>query len=226
MYKIKLKIMKKIVLKIKKQIKNNPNKKIVVWFVGSFSSGKTTQAKLIYNQFSKEPIIINRKIKEDIWLKASLFNEVSNIGITSDKQCSGADTINNKFTRRLSVAYCAKNSNIVLVDGALFSNVWWEMFLKNFDKILLVLLKHDNLESNLDFLRKRRANNKNNTRTLDFEERTVKNMISKIKGADSLYNNADSHMRENDKKIKINSSLPEGEINLIILRKIYNMLRK
>lgn len=215
--------MQKIVKRIKRLLVNN-DMTIIVWFIGAFSSGKTTQARMICEKFSKQPVIVNKKIVGKIKLKGSFFEEVSNIGVVNERACSGADTIGDKTSRSISLGYCARRSNIILIDGALFSNTWWNMILKNSDKVLVVHLHHFDLEDNKTFLKKRRA--ESTGRTLDLADKTIKHLEEKNKGALRTYERADEFMRNKDRKIQVSAVLPKEEINMIILKELYKMIKE
>lgn len=209
--------------KIKKLLKRKPNLRMVVWLVGSFSSGKTTQSKMFCEKFSDERVFINKDVGSKK-IKATLFGKVSNIGLLNDNACSGADNIQDKISRALSVIYCTKNTNITFVDGALFTNSWWDMFLKNSDIILLVLLEHNSFEKNLEYLKNRRGIKE---KDYVFRDRTLKNLKGHNSRAHNIYyKHSEKYLRENDRRIAINASLSKEEIHRKIVKKIYKMIKR
>lgn len=211
--------------KIKKLLRKNKNLRIAVWFIGSFSSGKTTQCKIFCNKFSEKPIFVDKLVlkkgKKNVKIKATFFNEVSNIGLLKDNSCSGADTITDKVSRSLSIRYCSRKSNIVLVDGAMATNTWWQMFLKNFDIILLVYLYHKKIKYNIQFL--------NNRRGLSLEEpikeKTMKNLMSHRARMKSMYRRSPEFLRVNDGRMKLLATLSKEEINEKIMKKVYFLIK-
>lgn len=218
---------KVLIKKIKSLLKQKNKIRIVVWFVGSFSSGKTTQCRLLCYGFSKNKKLINKRINKEkkVWLKASLFGLISNIGLVNDNQCSGADVIPNKTSRSLSVVYCSRRTNIILVDGALFTNSWWDMFQKNSDVLFLVHLKHDDLESNKKLLSKRRQEKVGNNDEIIFEDRTLKNLQGQINRGKNMYEKADEFMRDGDYKIEINATKDIHYIQYKILKSLLQIIR-
>lgn len=201
-------------------------KKIVVWMIGGFSSGKSTQSRNICNYLlnGNEIKIVKRKVKDKIFIKSSLFGIASNLGIVNDNACSGADTVRDKTSRHLSFLYCIKNSNIVFIDAALYTHTWWKMFQDNSDHLLLVHLSHKDIDTNIKFLMKRRkANKKRQVKPMN--ETTLGNLNSHLRRGKSHFQRADEFLRDEDRKIEISTELKKNKISKIILRNIYRILR-
>jgi adenylate kinase family enzyme len=203
----------------------------LIWIMGSNASGKTTQSKLLHNLLSE---IDSKKFYEEKEksIKTTLFNNTSHIGLLKDNQCTGTDTISNKQGIENSFNYLVKNygDKIIIVDGILCTGQWINIF-KSFPntKIAVILLDFPDLMENLQRVLRRRANKvllkesgKSEEEIFDelissLDERTVKNMSSKIKNFRSLY---DRVKNECDLHFSIDASLTENKIHVKILQEL------
>lgn len=171
--------------------------KTVVWFLGSNGTGKTTQTKSLLNVLgNKNNIEIITGKEEDTEFKYTKYGNVSALGIISDRDCCGCDTLSTKAMIRLSYLKAIEDTDIVFIDGIMSTNTWIEFIREREVKVLVVHFKIS-LEENLLRVLQRR----NQTLEEMGDDRFMKlhdNLKGKIKGFQSSFNkqisNCDSNL--------------------------------
>src|SRR5690606_7019990 len=105
-------------------------RKLVIWFIGGNSVGKTTNANLIHH-FFKDIVGGERKVIE--WIeedKKCAYTQMnllsSNLGIFGKTACGGTDTLNSKFQIRRSFEEALEASEAVIVEGIMATGTWVE----------------------------------------------------------------------------------------------------
>lgn len=163
-------------------------KNLVIWLIGSNSSGKTTQARLLHEQFQtcdKKIVNFNQSGVDTFYTD---FGLIANLGKVSDNQCTGTDTLNKKvqveyaFNRLIEI-----DKPIIVVDGILATYQWQKFIFQpdNYHK-LVFFLNFSSLENNIRRVRQRRYNKTGIDKDLD--EKTCANLRGKIVGFTNLYN--------------------------------------
>lgn len=185
------------------------SKKIIVWFIGSNGTGKTTQSKMLCDFFKRDEL----KIIEGPNFLYSSFGKIANIGKVQDNQCCGTDILETKEKIKLSYLEAIKNHNIVTFDGIMATGTWIEFMREVPVKIILVYLKTDIL-SNLSSIRNRRQE-KNNVKNIS--KNTIENLKGKINGFESLYNKLENKV---DSALKFNAKTDKKIIHNKILKEI------
>lgn len=168
-------------------------KKIIIWIIGSNSTGKTTQAALLHKSLGSK----NPKIVKKDGAVITLFDNSINIGsfkhpITGGfekvTQCCGTDTVNKKELIKQSVDLAFEHEQPILILEGVMATGTWPEFLQRSDSKLAVLHMKTTLKSNLRKLRKRRAEKKGlKPREVVFSDKTIKNIEGKVKGFENMY---------------------------------------
>lgn len=203
--------------------------KYIIWIIGSNASGKTTQSKLLHKRYQNGETMFIDEVFDGEKIRATSFGtRIGHVGLVKDNQCTGTDTINTKESLRLSSAVISSKCDISIVDGIMATGQWINIF-KSFPntKIAVILLDFPDLMENLQRVLRRRANKvllkesgKSEEEIFDelissLDERTVKNMSSKIKNFRSLYERVKN---ECDLHFSIDASLTENKIHVKILQ--------
>lgn len=219
-------------------MKNN----LIIWFIGSNATGKTTQAALLHLYFRRlfdeeKKNHLNRyvqKVVDGIPVKYTLLSTVSaNIGhfnhpITSELEdkttmTCGTDTINKKEQIKKSVELALREVPIVVVEGVMATATWID-FLAGKDKELILIHMSLDLETNLKRLLQRRSNKKQ----IDFKdslealtEKTLKNIEGKVRGFKGMF---EKLKKEADVAFSVDASKSAQWVHFNIVKKIKQSL--
>jgi len=159
------------------------DKTIVIWFLGSNGSGKTTQCKKIHSKFYSLQRDVHYKDKD---LSYTITGGVAgHVGMLSDKACCGTDTISKKedITKAFNILL-SKGVSIITVDGIMATGTWPE-FLKTPQTLLITVLL--DVDEELNFKRVQMRREKKNGSTDELAEKTKDNLRGKIRGFRSMY---------------------------------------
>jgi len=173
-------------------------KKLIIWFIGGNSVGKTTQARVIHDFFSD--ILDDRSIEIVEWIennkkiaytKMNAFS--TNVGRLTDRQCSGTDTMGSKFQIFRSFDEAFDASQVVIVEGIMATSKWIELF-KAKDAVLWTILLDVSEDVNFMRLRQRRSVKLGiDPSEVQIARKTQENLSSKLRGFRSLYLKAVPH---------------------------------
>lgn len=203
-------------------------KNIVIWFIGSNASGKTTQAALLHKFLSDYDFpakFCRGETNGTKWCYTQLSPSSSNLGKFSHpylqdlfpepitvNDCCGTDNLAGKDSVIASFEEACKSTTIVVVEG-IMATAQWINFLKREDNIvLLVHLKMD-LEYNLQQLTVRKQS-KNPEFDGIYTDKTRKNINGKINGFKSLYSKMQNQV---DSAIEIDARLSKTVIHVEII---------
>lgn len=201
------------------------DKRLVIWLIGSSASGKTTQAKMLHNI----GFLDQKKVHISNTYKFTTFgNIIGNVGVVSDKDCSGTDTCSTKELIQESYNQCIKNCSIVVLDGIMATATWIDFFktkelLKKYNITIYTILLDVDIENNIQRLIKRRAKKKNiSADEVIIEQKTYDSLNSKIKAFQSIFRRTKdlSDFTDNFDTTKLTIQ----QINQLILNKINNIL--
>ncbi len=202
--------------------------KNIVWIIGSNSSGKTTQSKLIHKNCNGNgdktitPLpFINSKFEEDLTYY-TIYQKTAHVGKVEDTQCTGTDSLNTKD--KIEMAYlCLIDENVetIVIDGILATGTWCDMIHQvrpEYDiKTNIILLNFDSPEANFKRLRQRRANKSGlDVKDIILEEKTQENVANKLKTFRSIFERTKSQFNVS---LEINADLSESQIHNLIVQK-------
>ncbi len=200
--------------------------KLIVWLIGSNSSGKTTQSRMLHDFFGNGKMEVNKRISPmGFNLKYTTFgSNIANLGVIQDTDCCGADTISLKEDMVMSYQYACEASEIVVVDAIMATGSYIEFLRHSIPDPVKILLVHLDIseEANFQRVRSRRATKRG--KDLDEEQLSLKtrqNLAGKIKGFKSLFQRMQPLV---DKAIIVNAELPREKIQEFILCEIKNLL--
>ena len=165
--------------------------KLVIWFIGGNSVGKTSNAALIHD-FFKANAGGERKVHE--WIdegKKCSFTQMnlvsSNLGIFGHTACGGTDTLNSKFQIQRSFEKALEISDVVVIEGIMATGTWIE-FIRRPDIYLWLVLLDVSEESNFQRLRQRRSAKRNlPPEEIIISAKTQENLAGKLRGFRSLF---------------------------------------
>jgi adenylate kinase family enzyme len=163
-------------------------KTLVIWFLGSNGSGKTTQSRKIHSYFGNEEKQIHKDKNGYSYTITS--GEIGHVGKFSNNQCCGTDTIQKKEDiQKCFEELLSKNLTIITLDGIMATGTWPE-FLMSDKTILLPILLNVSESLNFDRVMQRRFNKKGVMEELD--DKTKENLKRKIKSFQSIYSRCPS----------------------------------
>lgn len=172
--------------------------KMVIWFIGSSASGKTTQSRMLHELF-RESSESNEKPELCVRpgeFKYSWMNPYSiHIGdLINPIACAGTDTLKNKSELETTFKEAMKRNNLfIVVDGILSTGQWIDIFKTDRTEVLLIHLKV-NIDNNLVRLRQRRAKKKGiPPQEVEITPETKLSLEGKIKSFQSLYDRMKEH---------------------------------
>lgn len=192
--------------------------KTVIWFIGSNSSGKTTQCRMLHEHISG----FNKKIHKGVteneveWVYTT-FGKTSHVGAVNDNQCTGTDTLPLKVNVEASYLKCLMDSksDYVLLDPIMSTFQYVEMLRQFPIKLYLVYLHFETAEENFDRVIKRREQKTQKFGEIVLSDKTKENISRKQQNFYNLYNKA---KHECDKHILVNANDKP--------RKIHKQIRK
>lgn len=165
---------------------------VVIWFIGTNSSGKTTQAKLYHNFLNSVYVgfknLYPKVYEKDDWCFTQMSKVSSNLGRLDSNACSGTDTLNTKERVMKSFKEACARTPIVVVEGIMATGTWIDFMKppKRNNQVLLVHLDLD-LETAILRLRERRSvKRKVRPEEVEIVAKTKDNMENKIKNFKSL----------------------------------------
>lgn len=194
--------------------------------IGSNSSGKTSQAKLIHQNLNntatktiKEINFTNSKDEEDKTF-VTIFDRTAHVGKLENTQCTGTDTLNSRDKVEMAYLYLIMSTNIevIVLDAILSTGTWPEMIhqVKTKQKIqsYLFLLNYSSPEANYARLRQRRAK-KNGlpVESIDLSDNTQDNVAGKLKGFKNMFEKVKG---EFDYATEIDADFPIERIHKMI----------
>jgi adenylate kinase family enzyme len=186
--------------------------KIVIWIIGSNSSGKTTQSRLLHGSLGVSDQIISND--GDAYI--SYYGEtISHVGKVGDNQCTGTDTLQTKAAIRASYLLALEHSNVVILDGIMATGQWYEMIREADVKLLTVLLHFNSDQANFNRVIQRRRNKGRDVDDLD--DKTKENLRNKIGTFKRLF---DKVTDRSDRSIMIDADMDAEEIHGLILNEI------
>lgn len=195
--------------------------KIVIWFLGSNGTGKTTQTKNILNMVGEpEKIEIVQGYEEEVEYRYTKFGSmIAALGTVSDRDCCGCDTLKNKASIRLSYLKAIEDCQIVLIDGIMSTGTWIEFIREKDVKLLVVHFKIE-LENNLLRVLGRRGKE---IHEVDDEnlERLAGNLQGKIKGFHNQYLRQSQNA---DKNLEVCALKEKDHITEVLIESIEELL--
>lgn len=167
---------------------------LCIWIIGGSGVGKTTLAVNIHNFFKK---IYADECKTKVFgfgedNKEFLYTEVSpfsaNLGILSNSQCSGTDTLSTKERIKNSFFLAKKNYPVVIIEGIMATGTWIDWIKEHEDVELFTIHITISDEENLKRLKIRRSKKKQcSPEEIIIEQKTKDNLSGKIRGFASLF---------------------------------------
>jgi len=171
-------------------------KKLVIWFLGGSSVGKTTQAQNIHNYLSTfapgEREIVKWKAVDDRHeqkkLCYTLMNGLSaNLGEFGETACGGTDTLGSKFQIQHSFDAALFRRQVVIIEG-IMATAQWLHFLKRKHVVLWTVLLDVSEEVNFSRLRSRRGAKLGiDPSQVEIALKTKENLAGKLRGFRSMY---------------------------------------
>lgn len=176
-------------------------KTLVVWFIGSNATGKTTQAAMLHNWMRRgemHELVITRFGDNNKNCFTTLSEFTVNLGkfvhpliLPKDSghkplECCGTDTLSTKKQIMESFHEACNHSPIVVVEGVMATGQWIK-FLKN-DETEVALIHIDlDLQTNLERLIERRRKKQDLPVDYQLKEKTIKNIGGKVRGFTSMF---------------------------------------
>lgn len=173
------------------------SKKLVIWFIGGNSVGKTTQARAIHQFFSIYSVQSDKPSKIVEWEESgkkiayTKMNKLSsNLGRLTDRQCSGTDTMGSKDQIFHSFDAALADSQVVIIEGIMATGKWIEL-LRRDDVVLWTILLDVSEDVNFMRLRQRRGIKLGiDPSEVQIARKTQENLSSKLRGFRSLFDRA------------------------------------
>jgi len=211
--------------------------KIVVWFFGSFGTGKSTQSRLLINFFVDDYINkINYKnilIKKGFNIKVTSFNKyICGIGNFNTNLSSGTDNIGSRLNLKYSIKYAFQKHNIVIIDNAIASQNYFDdiRFTKNV-KVLLFGFKYKSIEQAYDRIKIRRAEKEGilHPSKIDLNlsnDINKNNYVKLFTNFQSKFKHITNRFQKNEGMFfVINCDNEKYKINDFVLRKLFILLK-
>lgn len=184
-------------------------KKLIIWFIGGNSVGKTTMATVFHDWFSRycpglqKPEIVTWQEEGKKCCYTNMNGISANLGEFGLTACGGTDTLNSKYQIQRSFEEAIKQRQVVIIEGIMATNQW-QAFLRRKDAVLWTILLDVGEKANFSRLRKRRAAKRGIApEQVEINAKTRENMSGKLRGFRSLYRKASEY---SDHATRLNTS--------------------
>lgn len=202
--------------------------KKVIMIIGSNSSGKTSQAKLIHKNYNgtgsakeiRQIDFINEDGEQDKTF-VTLYDKSAHVGkMEDDTQCTGTDSLNSRARVEMAYLYLMLSTKIevIVLDAILSTGTWSEMIhqvqtQQNIHTVL-ILLNYSSPEANYARLRQRRSNKTGQpVDSIILSDKTQENVFSKLKGFKNMFEKIKYDFNVYS---EIDADLPAETIHLMI----------